>query len=192
MPIQNADVADIFNRVANLLEIEEANPYRVRAYRNAARTVASLGRPVSEMVAQGEDLSELSGIGKDLAGKIAEIVETGTLEQLETIEERTPRELNELMRIPGLGPKRVGALHRELGITNQDELLAAVEAHEIREVKGFGEKTEQSVREALAEAAEGEERISILEAEQRVEPLLDYLGASEGVKRKNLSVENLS
>ena len=183
MPIQNADVADIFNRVANLLEIEEANPYRVRAYRNAARTVSSLGRPVAEMVAQNEDLSQLSGIGEDLAGKIAEIVETGTLEQLETIEERTPRKLNELMRIPGLGPKRVGTLHRELGITNQDELRAAAEAHEIREVKGFGQKTEQSLREALAEAADGEERISILEAEQRAEPLLDYLGASEGVKR---------
>lgn len=183
MPIQNADVADIFNRVANLLEIEEANPYRVRAYRNAARIVSSLGRPVAEMVAQDEDLSQLSGIGEDLAGKIAEIVETGTLEQLETIEERTPRKLNELMRIPGLGPKRVGTLHRELGITNQDELRAAAEAHEIREVKGFGEKTEESLREALAEAAEGEERISILEAEQRAEPLLDYLGACEGVKR---------
>jgi DNA polymerase (family X) len=183
MTIQNADVADIFNRVANLLEIDEANPFRVRAYRNAARTVSGLGRRVAEMVAEGEDLSQLSGVGKDLAGKIAEIVQTGTLVQLETIEKRIPPKLNDLMRIPGLGPKRVRALHRELGITDKDELRAAVEAHRVRELEGFGEKTEQSLRDALAEDEGGEERISLLEAEQRAGPLVDYLEASADVKR---------
>jgi len=183
MPIQNADVADIFNRTANLLEIEGANPFRVRAYRNAARTVSSLGRRVAEMVAEGEDLSRLSGIGEDLAGKIAEIVATGTLAQLEDIEGRTPRDLNDLMQVPGLGPKRVRALHRELGVTDRDDLRAAAEAHEIRELHGFGEKTERSLLEALSETGEDEGRITLLEAEQRARPLVEHLEASGGVKR---------
>jgi DNA polymerase (family 10) len=112
MPVLNSDVARIFNRVADLLEIESENPYRVRAYRNAARTVTGLPRGVSDMVDAGEALDDLPGIGKDLAGKIREIVDTGTLSQLEEIEEKTPPELSELMKIPGLGAKKVHALSR--------------------------------------------------------------------------------
>jgi DNA polymerase (family 10) len=125
MPIQNADIADILNRVANLLEIEDANRFRVRAYRSAARTVSSLSRAVADMVAEGSDLTELSGIGEDLAAKIAEILDTGELGQLEELEERHPKGLNEIVKIPGLGPKRVAALHRELGIKSRKELEAA-------------------------------------------------------------------
>ena len=86
MPVLNSDVAGIFNRVADLLEIRSANAFRIRAYRNAARTVAGLPKRVSDMVEDGEPLDELSGIGKDLAGKIREIVETGTLSQLRALE----------------------------------------------------------------------------------------------------------
>ena len=89
MPVQNSDVAAIFDKVADLLEIEGANPFRVRAYRNAARAVSGLARNVSDMVASEKDLTELPGIGKDLAGKIREIVETGSLAQLEELEGKT-------------------------------------------------------------------------------------------------------
>src|SRR5215217_1545580 len=89
MPIQNSDVADIFEKVADLLEIKGENRFRVRAYRDAARTVGGHSRSVAEMVEQDEDLTALSGIGEDLAGKIREIVETGTLSQAEELEKET-------------------------------------------------------------------------------------------------------
>jgi len=122
MPVHNSDVAEIFNKVADLLDIEGANQFRVRAYRNAARTVSGLPQSVSDMVKDGQGLSKLPGIGKDLAGKIREIVETGTLRQLKEIEDRTSSELSELMKVEGLGPKRVKALYENLKITNLKEL----------------------------------------------------------------------
>jgi len=183
MPIQNADIAEIFSRVANLLEIEGANQFRVRAYRNAARTVGSLPRNAADMLEAEEDLSKLPGIGKDLAGKIAEIVKTGSLDQLEELEGRTPAELNELMNISGLGPKRVSALYHELGVTNRKELKAAAEKEKIRDVEGFGKKTEQSILEELSKKEEGEKRVPLMQAEQRAAPLIDYLKNSMGIKK---------
>jgi DNA polymerase (family 10) len=125
MPVYNSDIAKTFNRLADLLEIEGANQFRVRAYRNAARTIGTLSNNVADMVERGEDLTQLNGIGEDLAGKIEEIVETGSLAQLEEVERRTPPELADLLKIAGLGPKRVQTLHRELGVTNLDELEKA-------------------------------------------------------------------
>jgi DNA polymerase (family 10) len=183
MPVQNADIADIFSRVANLLEIEGANPFRVRAYRNAASTLENLPRNVADMVEDEEDLSRLPGIGKDLAEKIAEIVHTGRLKQLEEVQGRTPAELNELMNISGLGPKRVSKLFHELGVTNRSELKAAAEKKKIRALEGFGEKTEQSILEALSKVDPGEQRVTLTEAEQRAAPLIDYLQNSRGIKK---------
>jgi len=184
MPVQNADVAEIFERVANLLEIRDANPFRVRAYRNAARTVSGLARNIADMVENDEDLSKLSGIGDDLAGKIQEIVKTGTLGQLLELEKEFPKELNELMRIEGLGPKKIYALYEELGIENLEQLKAAAENKKIRELQGFGAKTEESILEE-AERLESrqERRMPLIEAEQRAEPLLEYLQESSGVKK---------
>ena len=85
MQIHNSDVAEIFNKVADLLEILDENPFRVRAYRNAARTIGGLSQSVAAKVEVEQDLTELPGIGKDLAGKIGEIVKTGRLSQLQDI-----------------------------------------------------------------------------------------------------------
>ncbi|MFP3912893.1 MAG: DNA polymerase/3'-5' exonuclease PolX, partial [Desulfobacteraceae bacterium] len=183
MPVQNADVSEIFNKLADLLDIQGANPFRVRAYRNAARTVTSLPRNVSDMIRENKDLSELAGIGKDLAGKIREIVETGTLSQLEEVEKETPSELNQLMNVGGLGPKRVKALYQELGVRNLKELKAAAESQKIRNLEGFGEKTEQQILEELQQMDGSQVRIKLLEAEQRAEPLVDYLKKTKGLKK---------
>ena len=133
MPVHNSDVARIFNQVADLLDIEGANRFRVRAYREAAGTVSRLSRNVADMVAAGEDLSELPDIGEDLAAKIEEIVRTGTLEQLAEIERRTPPELANLLDIEGLGPKRVRKLHEELGIVTMEDVEQAARAGKIRQ-----------------------------------------------------------
>ncbi|MFO7811764.1 MAG: DNA polymerase III, partial [Pelovirga sp.] len=97
MPIHNSDIARIFNKVADLLEISAANPFRVRAYRNPARTVEDQPQSIGGMLEEGEDLSELAGIGEDLAGKITEIIETGSLKMLEELEQELPGELAQLL-----------------------------------------------------------------------------------------------
>jgi DNA polymerase (family 10) len=104
VPIQNSDVAEIFEKVADLLEIEGENRFRVRAYRDAARTVGGHSRSVAEMVEEDQDLTELPGIGKDLAGKIREIVETGKLSEAEELEKQTdPGASTEKCAIRGFG-----------------------------------------------------------------------------------------
>jgi DNA polymerase (family 10) len=110
LPIHNSEVADIFAQVADLLEIEGANEFRVRAYRKAARTLRGYPRRMADLLDKGQDLTELSGIGEDLAGKIEEIVKTGGLAQLEEIEQRTPAGLTQVLKVEELGPKRVQQL----------------------------------------------------------------------------------
>lgn len=187
MPVQNSEVRDIFNKLADLLDIEGANEFRVRAYRNAARTVSGLSANISDMVKSGEDLTELPGIGEDLAGKIKEIVETGTLSQLEETRKKTPQELNKLLKIEGLGPRRVKALNKELGITSLKELKKAAQNGKIQKLEGFGKKTEQSILESIEENQGQEERIKLLEAEQQAASLVSYLKKSKGIKELTIA-----
>ncbi len=182
MPVQNSDISNIFHKVADLLEIEGANPFRVRAYRNASRAVSSLPRNVSDMIDSGEDLTKLPGIGKDLAGKIEEIAETGNLAQLEELEGKTPPGLSQLMKVEGLGPKRVKALNRHLGVTSLEELEKAAREEKIRDLEGFGEKTEQAILEELKAHKGTEARIKLMEAEQRARSLVDYIKKGKGIK----------
>lgn len=183
MPIHNSDIAGIFSRIADLLDIKGENPFRIRAYQNAARTVGELSRNVAEMVAQEEELSKLPGIGKDLAGKITEIVRTGSLKFLEELETEVPPELLELLKISGLGPRKVKALHRELGIKTLAQLKAALREHKIRELEGFGEKTEENISEELERITGSEQRLKLIIADEIVKPLLDYLKKTGGVKK---------
>lgn len=187
MPVYNSDVVEIFNQVADLLEIEGANPFRVRAYRNAARTIDTLPGSVVDMVESGEDLTELSGIGEDLAGKIEEIVRTGGLEQLEEIKQRVPPGLADMLLIAGLGPKRVQTIYEALEITTLDELEEAARAGRIRDLEGLGEKTERKIVEELERKGQEEERTRLNVAEELVEPLIDYLEEIEGVQRAEVA-----
>ena len=138
MPVHNADIATLFEEIADLLEIENANPFRVRAYRNAARQLQGMGVAASDMVAGGEDLTELPGIGEDLAAKIQEIVETGKCQFLEKLRQKTPPTITELLKIPGLGPKRVRALYHELDVHTLEQLARAARDGRIRKLPGFG------------------------------------------------------
>ncbi|MFP4082150.1 MAG: DNA polymerase/3'-5' exonuclease PolX [Candidatus Aminicenantes bacterium] len=185
MPVHNNDVAEIFNKVADFLDIKGENPFRIRAYRNAARTIGGLSKNVADLVDQGRDLSEIPGIGKDLAGKIEKIVKTGTLPLLEDLEKKMPPELSALMKIQGLGPKKVKALYKDLGISTAEELKKAAEQKKIRKLPGFGEKTEQSIVEEIQrmeETREVKERIKLSVAEQIANPFLDHLKKVKGVK----------
>ena len=183
MSVRNAEIAEILDRMADLLEIQGANPFRVRAYRNASVTVAGLGRSLADMLAVSEDLSKLPDIGKDLAGKIREIVNTGRLAALEDLEKDVPAGLVELTRLPGLGPKRVKSLHESLGIHDLEGLERAARKHRIRELPGFGAKTEQRIVEALARHEQNEGRHKLADVEGIADAYVEYLEAVAGVNR---------
>ena len=181
MVIRNSDIADVFDRIADYLEIEGENPFKIRAYRNASRTIRGLGPELKDMVAGGENLTELPSIGKELAAKIVEMLDTGTLQALEKLKEKVPAGVIEMLRIPGLGPKRVAAVYRELKVESLEALKAAAEAGRIRALPGFGEKTEQHIREAIAALTLRPPRVSIALARPQVEELVACLQQTPGV-----------
>lgn len=180
MTIHNLEIADKFNRVANLLEIEGANPFRIRAYRNAARVIASCTKNMADLIAKGDDLRKLPGIGQDLANKISTIVATGELPLLKEIEARTPAVLNDLLKIQGLGPKRVQVLYKKLGIRSIRDLKTAILAGKLRKLAGFGEKTEQNILQGIQHVAEYSARIKLSDAFPIADALLHYLKNIKG------------
>ncbi len=175
MPVHNAEIAKMFDQTAELLEIEGANPFRVRAYRKAARTIEGLPKSLSSLLAAGEDLSELPGIGKDLAGKIAAIIATGKFDVLQALKRRLPGELGDIAAVPGLGPKRVKLLYDRLHIRTLEDLRRAARAGRIRELKGFGETTEQRILAALGKPILTERRFKLPFAEAEAQALITYL-----------------
>ncbi len=183
MPVHNEDVAAIFDEMADLLEIEGDNPYRVRAYRNAARTVRHLGRELADMVERGEDLTRLPGIGKELAAKIREIVATGHARALDKLHRSVPASLEALLKIPGLGPKRVRALYHDLHIKSLRQLEDAVRRGRLRQLPGFGPKTERRILENLAAHRTAEKRFLHSVARRYAEPLVAWLQDTPGVDR---------
>ncbi|MGM0516288.1 MAG: DNA polymerase/3'-5' exonuclease PolX [Pseudomonadota bacterium] len=187
MTVHNREIAECFDRLATLLEIEGSNPFRVRAYRNAARVIEGQGAQMSALLAEGQDLSELPGIGEDLSAKIATLVETGSLPLLEEVEKRVPAALAKMTEIEGLGPKRVGQLYRELDIRSIEDLEQALEDGRVHELDGFGEKLEGSIAEGIANLQDGEQRMRWADAEAIAEPLADWLREIEGVKQVSLA-----
>jgi DNA polymerase (family 10) len=182
MTMHNSEIADLFEQLADLLEIREDNPFRIRAYRNAARVIRGHGSSMAELVDAGADLSELPGIGADLAGKIATIVHTGKLPLLDQLRAKVPRPLVEMTRIEGLGPKRAKALYRALRIRSLEDLQRAARSGRIREIKGFGARTEQLIGQRAARIASSERRIKLADAEDIVGPLVEHLRSVNGVK----------
>ncbi|MEK7768305.1 MAG: helix-hairpin-helix domain-containing protein, partial [Pseudomonadota bacterium] len=149
MPCHNADVAAIFEEIADLLEIQGANPFRIRAYRNAARIIGELSQEVSLLLEKGEDLTRLPGIGDDLSAKIKELVASGRCSLLERLRQELPSAITELLKIPGLGPKRVKALYHDLEVQTVEQLYAAARDGRIRVLPGFGEKSELNILQAV-------------------------------------------
>ena len=183
MPIHNADIAAIFTEIADLLEIEQANPFRIRAYRNAARLVGELGREVRAMIERGEDLKDLPGIGDDLAAKMHEIVDTGKCRALEKLHAELPPAITELLHVPGLGPKRVRMLWHELEVQTLEQLARAARDGRIRELPGFGAKTEANILQAVEAHLSKARRIKLATAAQYAGSLVSWLSHARGVTR---------
>ena len=174
--MNNTQIADVINRVADLLEIKGTNPFRLRAYRNVVRTLRDLPESAEAILADPQrDLTDIKGIGKDLAEKIATIAATGTLPLLEELLQEIPESVLSILRIPGLGPKKAAVLYNDLKITTLDQLQAACEAHQVAELKGFGEKTEQTILAGIPLAARAEQRIYWAKADEIAQVLLEHL-----------------
>jgi DNA polymerase (family 10) len=173
--MKNEVIASQFELLADILEIQNANPFRVRAYRNAARTISSTAESLSDLVATKADLTQFAGIGKDLAKQIQEIVTTGQHAGLEDLKKQVPSGVLDMLRIPGVGPKKVSVFFNELGLKSLEELKAACEAGQISQLKGFGKKTEESILANIGQAAEHAQRISIADARAAAETIVEDL-----------------
>ena len=181
MPKHNADIAAVFEEIADLLEIQGANPFRIRAYRNAARVVGELSQEISRLLEKGEDLTELPGIGDDLAGKIKEIAGSGHCSLLDRLHTELPPAITELLKIPGLGPKRVKTLYHDLDVQTLEQLYRAARDGKIRDLPGFGEKTENNILQAIEVHANQTQRFKLAIAAQYAEALEKFLAATPSV-----------
>ncbi len=180
----NHEIAAAFEQIADLLEFQGANTFRVRAYRNAARTIHDLPESAADIVADPQrSLTAIAGIGKDLAEKIVALVETGTLPMLEELLAEIPESVLAILRVPGLGPKRASQLYRELNIATLDELREACQANKIQHLKGFGAKTEAAILQGLDIASEAGRRILWIDADQHVQEILRHMRECRAVEQ---------
>jgi len=181
--VHNAEIAEMFNRLADLLEIEGANVFRVRAYRRAAQTIEDLPVSAAEMLEKGEDLAKLPGIGRDLAGKIEEFVKTGHCSALDEVMARVPASLAALVAVPGLGPKRVQLIHERLGVRSLEELAQAAREHKLRSLPRFSAKLEAQILSELEQHRTAERRFRIATAADFAEALRRHIERCPGVER---------
>ncbi len=142
--MDNTAFSAMFDEFAEWLEIEDENPFRVRAYRRAAQVVRDLTEDVAQVAAEGR-LTQIEGIGKDLANKIAEFLETGKVAALEEVRGKYPPTLRDLLEVPDVGPKTVALLYKRLNVSNLDELEEAAKAGKLAELPRMGKKTQENI-----------------------------------------------
>ncbi len=159
--MRNGEIAEAFEELASLYELDGAVVYRVVAYRNAAKAIREAGVSVEELANQGR-AAELAGVGKTIAEKIDALLETGSIPSADKLKQRIPSGLVEITRIPGLGPKRAKLLHDQIGVSSIEELRESAEDGRLKDVKGFGKKAEENVLAALAAGADGSPRERML------------------------------
>ena len=186
--MRNAEIARLFEELADLMEIQGANAFRLRAYRNASRTIEGLSESIAELAEQGPAaLTELQGIGKELAQKIVAIVETGQLPQLEKLREEVPPGVVKMLRIPGIGPKKVAALFHELGVDTLEQLREACVKGDVANLKGFGKKTAQTILEGLDQIEQAGQRVYLADALPVVEEIVSSLELLDSVTQVSVA-----
>jgi DNA polymerase (family 10) len=180
----NSHIADAFDLIGDILDFQGANPFRVRAYRNGARTVRDYHEPLANLAAEGKDrLKQIEGIGDDLAAKIITLVSTGSLPMLEELKAQVPESVLALIRIPGVGPKKAAVLHKELGIKTLADLKAACEAQQVQKLKGFGEKTQKAILDGISFAETTGLRLLWAEADSMVTQLRRHFADCQGIQQ---------
>ena len=181
--MNNELIAAHLEQLADMLEFQGANAFRLKAYRNGARVIRDLSDSIPSMIERGEDLTKLDGIGKGVAEKCIELSETGKLSQLEELKEEIPESVLDLLRIPKLGPKKAAVVFNELNISTLDQLKAACEAGELRSLKGFAAKTEQAILEGIEIADQANQRVYWADADAFAQQLREHFKDCEPVKQ---------
>ncbi len=193
MPASNVRIAALFRQMADLLAIRSANPFRIRAYRNAARSIESWPESLAlrvqeEGMEQGRPFPKIPGVGDDLSEKVHEISQSGSFEALEELLAELPSGLLELLQLPGLGPKRVAQLHEKLKISGLAGLVDAIEGGALSNLRGFGEKRVSALKKAIeAHRSRPERRLLISDAESISLQLLRQLNATPGVRHAEIA-----
>ena len=187
--MENRDIARLFERVADLLEIQGANPFRIRAYRTASITISEMSTALASLVdaGDGKALQGLPGIGRDLAEKIITIVRTGELPLIAELSRDTPESLITLMHVPGLGPKRAKLIHQALGVETIDQLEAAARAGRLAKVRGLGPSSEQAILRGIEQSRAKQVRLRLVEAEVSVRPIAEALRQVPGVQQLEIA-----
>ncbi len=184
MTVTNENIARIFDEVADLLEISGESFFRVRAYRNAARVIRDLATPVQSIARDKTGkLEDLPGIGKDLAMKITEIIETGDLPLRRELESRIPVGLLEVMKVPGIGPRKAHKLYLELGVKDIETLEEVTSRGLVRNLAGFGKKTEENILQGISTIKGFGKRILRAEAEPYAAQIIEYMSSLKGLRR---------
>lgn len=180
--MENREIADIFSEIADILDIEGENPFRIRSYRNAARAIGDMPESVAAMVREGKALTDIPGIGESIAEKIMEIVSTGKLHFLDELRAGLPEGLPELLRIEGLGPRKVKLFYDALKIDTVDKLEAAAKKGRLREIEGMGDRSEENLLKAIARYRAGQGRFKLAVGLEYAEAIIRYLEKARGVK----------
>jgi len=180
--MKNTDIAGIFEHMAKFLEIKGDNPFKIRAYRRAAQVIEHLPRELAVMLAAGEDLKSLPGIGQAIAAKAEELVRTGRLAAWETLRDSLPEGLAELLEIPGIGPKTAFRLASELGISSVDELERAIRQGKVASLFRLGDRTAENLLHQIEWLRRKDQRIPLGRALPLVEDVLSMLRPLPGVK----------
>jgi DNA polymerase (family 10) len=182
--MDNNKIAAIFREIADILEINGENPFRIRSYVNAAQIVESFPQDLKELAQKGEEnLTQIRGIGKDLAAKIIEITQKGTCEFHQKLLLNFPLDLLQMLQIRGLGPKRVRKLREKLGIETLDALKKAAESGAIDAVEGFGEKMVKEIIKGLSNLSSAGKRILINDASEIVEKIIEFMRDCSSLKK---------
>jgi DNA polymerase (family 10) len=180
--MQNATIAQIFDEIADLMEVAGQNSFKIRAYRRAAEAVATYNAPIED-AAEAGTLQEIDGLGEATSQKIREYLATGTVRYLDRLRDEYPATLLELLRVPNLGPKRIAQLYREKGISSVEDLVEALNNNGLQGLSGFGPKTIETIRRGLARMAEVTQRLPLGNALPVAASLTQLIAASGTVAR---------
>jgi DNA polymerase (family 10) len=183
--MKNAEVASLLEEMRALLELSNANPFKIRAYGRASQALGELTRDVEQM--SRDELLEIEGIGEGIADKIQEYLKTSEVKELNALRAKFPAGVLEIMRLPGLGPKRALLLYQKMKVDSPAKLKALAEGGKLHDLAGFGEKMEQNILQGIEFAQEASQRIIHGEARATVEEVLSFMRGTPGLIKSEVA-----
>ena len=180
--MDNLEIAQIFSHIADILELKDENPFRIRTYRRTALVLESFPHDVNQFYKEGR-LRSIPGVGEGIEEKIKELIETGRLRYYEDLKKEIPEGIFQILEIQEIGPKTASVLYKKLGIDNIKKLKKAAVEHKIRELPGMGEKTEENILKGIDLLKKRKERIPLQEALVLADKISQPLEKLKEVKR---------